>query len=63
LEELGVKISEQDTIDIDDRMATNIPGIWAIGDVNGNIMLAHVGSAQGIVCAEKIVGVETIMLD
>ncbi len=50
-------------IAIDERMATNVPGVWAIGDVTGKLMLAHVGSAQGIICAENIAGVETITLD
>jgi dihydrolipoamide dehydrogenase len=63
LEELGVKISERGFIEIDERMATNAPGIWAIGDVTGKLMLAHVGSAMGIVCAENIAGAETITLD
>jgi dihydrolipoamide dehydrogenase len=63
LEELGVKISERGFIEIDERMATNVPGIWAIGDVTGKLMLAHVGSAMGIVCAENIAGVETVTLD
>ena len=63
LEELGVTISERGFVEIDERMATNIPGIWAIGDVTGKLMLAHVGSAQGIVCAENIAGVETVKLD
>ena len=44
-------------------MATNVPGIWAIGDVTGQLLLAHVASAQGIVCAESIAGVETVKLD
>ena len=44
-------------------MATNVPGIWAIGDVTGKLMLAHVGSAMGIVCAENIAGHETVTLD
>jgi dihydrolipoamide dehydrogenase len=44
-------------------MATNVPGIWAIGDVTAKLMLAHVGSAQGIICAENIAGVETVTLD
>ena len=44
-------------------MATNVPGLWAIGDVTGKLMLAHVGSAMGIVCAENIAGVETVTLD
>lgn len=63
LEEVGVKLTERGFIEIDDRMATNLPGIWAIGDVTGKLMLAHVGSAQGIVCAENIAGVETVRLD
>ncbi len=63
LKEIGVSVSEQGTIDIDDRMETNIPGIWAIGDVTGKLMLAHVGSAQGIVCAENIAGIETVKLN
>jgi dihydrolipoamide dehydrogenase len=62
LEQLGVNISDKGAIEIDDRMATNVPGIWAIGDVTAKLMLAHVGSAQGIVCAENIAGVETIVL-
>lgn len=63
LEELGVRLSEHGAVEIDDRMATNVPGIWAIGDVTAKLMLAHVGSAQGIVCAENIAGIETITLD
>jgi dihydrolipoamide dehydrogenase len=63
LEELGVKLSERGAVEIDERMATNVPGIWAIGDVTAKLMLAHVGSAQGIVCAENIAGVETITLN
>jgi dihydrolipoamide dehydrogenase len=63
LEELGVDLSEKGFIQIDERMATNIPGIWAIGDVTGKLMLAHVGSAQGIIAAENIAGAETITLD
>jgi len=63
LEGIGVSLSERGMVEIDDRMATNIPGIWAIGDVTGKLMLAHVGSAQGIVCAENIAGQDTITLD
>jgi dihydrolipoamide dehydrogenase len=63
LEEIGVSVAENGTIEIDERMATNVPGIWAIGDVTGKLMLAHVGSAQGIVCAENIAGVDSIILD
>ncbi len=63
LAELGVAINQKGAIEIDDRMATNVPGIWAVGDVTAKLMLAHVGSAQGIVCAENIAGVETIQLN
>ena len=63
LEDVGVKISERGFVEIDEKMATNIPGIWAIGDLTGKLMLAHVGTAQGIVCAEHIGGVETVTLD
>jgi len=56
-------ISKRGAIEIDERMATNIPGVWAIGDVTGKLMLAHVGSAMGIIAAENIAGVETTTLD
>jgi dihydrolipoamide dehydrogenase len=63
LEQQAVKINDKGAIEIDERMATNVPGIWAVGDVTAKLMLAHVGSAQGIVCAENIAGVETIQLN
>jgi dihydrolipoamide dehydrogenase len=63
LEEAGVKLSERGAVEIDERMSTNVPGIWAVGDVTAKLMLAHVGSAQGIICAENIAGVETITLN
>lgn len=56
-------ISKRGAIEIDERMATSIPGVWAIGDVTGKLMLAHVGSAMGIIAAENIAGVETTTLD
>ena len=42
LEELGVEITERGAVQIDERMATSVPGIWAIGDVTAKLMLAHV---------------------
>jgi dihydrolipoamide dehydrogenase len=63
LEEAGVRLSERGFVEINEKMATNVPGIWAIGDVTGKLMLAHVGSAMGIVCAENIAGAETVTLD
>jgi len=56
LEKTGVKLDKHGFVEIDDRMATNVPGIWAIGDVTGKLMLAHAGMAMGIVCAEVIAG-------
>jgi dihydrolipoamide dehydrogenase len=63
LEKTGVKLTERGWIDVDDHLRTNVPGIYAIGDVTGKLMLAHVGSAQGIVAAETIAGVDTMPLD
>jgi dihydrolipoamide dehydrogenase len=63
LDEVGVEKTERGFIKVDERMATNVPGIWAIGDVTGELLLAHVASAMGVVCAEHIAGVETIKLD
>jgi dihydrolipoamide dehydrogenase len=63
LAEVGVKLSDRGHIEIDERMATNVDGIWAIGDVTGKLLLAHVASAMGIVAAENIAGVETVTLD
>jgi dihydrolipoamide dehydrogenase len=63
LESVGVALDERGFIAIDERMATNVKGIWAIGDVTGKLMLAHVASTMGIVCAENIAGVETVQLD
>ncbi|MFQ6013812.1 MAG: dihydrolipoyl dehydrogenase [Anaerolineae bacterium] len=58
LESLGVAV-ERGYIAIDDRMATNVPGLYAIGDVTGKMPLAHVASAQGVVVVEAMVGRET----
>ena len=62
LETAGVK-TERGAIVVDVHMRTSIPNIYAIGDVTAKLMLAHVGSAQGIVAAETIASVETVELD
>jgi dihydrolipoamide dehydrogenase len=62
LESVGVRLSDRGFVEIDDRMASNVPWVWAIGDVTGKLMLAHVASAMGIVCAENIAGVETVTI-
>jgi dihydrolipoamide dehydrogenase len=55
LEKIGVTL-EKGFIKVDDAMRTNVPGVYAIGDVNGPPLLAHVASAEGIVCVERIAG-------
>jgi dihydrolipoamide dehydrogenase len=63
LENTGVQLTERGAIAIDDRMRTNVPHVYAIGDVTAKLMLAHVGEAQGVVAAETIAGAETVELD
>ncbi|TWS21161.1 dihydrolipoyl dehydrogenase [Tsukamurella asaccharolytica] len=59
LEKTGVALTERGAIAIDDHMRTNVPGVYAIGDVTAKLQLAHVAEAQGIVAAETIAGAET----
>ena len=59
LQEAGVKLDAKGNIEVDERMATNIPNIWAIGDVTGKLLLAHVASTQGILCADVMAGKDT----
>ena len=59
LEEAGVKLSQRGFVEIDEQMRTSVPGVYAIGDMTGKLMLAHVGSAQGIIAAEAIAGKKT----
>jgi dihydrolipoamide dehydrogenase len=63
LENTGVELTERGAIAIDDFMRTNVPHIYAIGDVTAKLMLAHVGEAQGVVAAETIAGAETLELE
>jgi len=60
LEELGVKMDRARVI-ADEKMRTNIEGIYAVGDVNGGIMLAHVATTEGVVAAENIMGKDSRM--
>jgi len=55
LDKAGVMVS-RGAIDVDEKMRTKTPHIYAIGDVNGKMGLAHVASAQGIIAAETIAG-------
>ena len=56
LEEAGVATGTRREIVVNDRMETNVPGIYAVGDVTGTVMLAHVASHQGIVAVENCMG-------
>ena len=59
LEQVGVQTGRRGEILVNDRMETTVPGIFAIGDVVGKAMLAHVASAQGKVAVENIMGHST----
>lgn len=63
LENVGVEV-ENSFIKVDKKTyKTNVDGIYAIGDVIGPPLLAHVASAEGIRCVENIAGVETLPID
>jgi dihydrolipoamide dehydrogenase len=63
LESTGVALTERGAIEIDGRGRTNVPHIFAIGDVTAKLMLAHASESMGIVAAETIAGAETMELD
>jgi dihydrolipoamide dehydrogenase len=56
LEALGVRLTAQGYVQINERMETSVPGVYAIGDVAGPPMLAHKGQREGIVAAEIMAG-------
>ncbi|MCA9824872.1 MAG: dihydrolipoyl dehydrogenase [Dehalococcoidia bacterium] len=62
LESAGVA-TERGFIAIDDEMRTNVDGIYAIGDVTGKLMLAHVAMQQGVIAAEHLAGEAVTTLD
>lgn len=61
LENAGVVVNNKGAVLVNEHMETNVPGIYAIGDVTGLFMLAHVASHQGIVAASNAVGVPAKM--
>lgn len=63
LENTGVALTEQGAIDVDERMQTSVPHIYAVGDVTMKKALAHVAESMGIIAAENIAGAETVTLD
>ena len=62
LETVGIATARTGIV-VDEKMATNVAGIYAIGDVNGKMPLAHVASAQAMIAVETIAGLETQLLD
>lgn len=61
LEKAGVQVSPRGEILVNDKMETSVPGIYAIGDVTGKCLLAHVASHQGIIAASNICGEKALM--
>ena len=62
LESIGIE-TDRGFVEVDEHMQTNVPGVYAIGDVTGKLALAHVASAQGMVAAEAIAGHQTETLN
>ena len=60
LEKIGIKM-EKGAVQTDERMATNVEGIYAVGDVNGRLMLAHTASMEAITAVENICGISSKM--
>jgi len=60
-EAIGIKRGKRGEILVNDRMETSIPGVYAVGDVIGGMMLAHVASKEGLVAVGNIMGTGEIM--
>ncbi len=56
LEDVGVKCGARGEIVVDDHLRTSVEGVYAVGDVTGGLMLAHVASKQGLIAVENIMG-------
>ncbi len=63
LDKAGVALGPRGAIEIDDHMRTNVPNVYAIGDVTGKLLLAHTAEAQALVAAETIAGAETMAIN
>lgn len=60
-DDCGVKLDERGSIYVNDLCSTSAPGVWAVGDVVRGPMLAHKGSEEGVMVAERIAGEKTVM--
>jgi dihydrolipoamide dehydrogenase len=56
LDQVKLKMDKKGFVQVDDKFQTNVPGIYAIGDVIGGIMLAHKAEEEGIACVELMAG-------
>ncbi len=56
IETVGVQLDERGFVAVDDECRTNVPGIWAVGDVVRGPMLAHKAEEEGVAVAERIAG-------
>src|SRR5690606_26902773 len=55
-EAVGLKLDERGFVAVDDECKTNLPNVWAVGDVVRGPMLAHKAEEEGVAVAERIVG-------
>lgn len=63
LDKTGVRLTERGAIEVDDHLRTNVPSIYAIGDVTGKLLLAHAAEAMAVIAAETIAGADTMLVD
>lgn len=61
LAEAGVELTDKGGTKVNEKMETSVPNVYAIGDCNGGIMLAHWAAAEGAVAAQNICGKETVI--
>ncbi|WP_261167173.1 dihydrolipoyl dehydrogenase [Microbacterium sp. Marseille-Q6965] len=62
LEEAGIAL-DRGFVSVDEHLRTNVPGVWAVGDITPGLQLAHRGFQQGIFVAERIAGLEPAPID
>ncbi len=63
LDAAGVTVDERGFVTVDDHCRTNVPGIWAVGDVIPTLGLAHASFAEGMLVADQIAGLEVLPVD
>jgi dihydrolipoamide dehydrogenase len=60
LESLGLKLNDDRSIKVNDRLETSVTGVYAIGDVTGGWMLSHAASTMGVIAAENAMGGQAV---